>query len=150
MPVSPDIIVTKPDSPEVLLAVEVTAGAGGVRVSEAQIRDYMVHQSCPVGILVTPEDTLFFRNPYLGYDADTIQRIAQCRTSELMDGIPDGPVTTEANLLLRVEQWLEDLPAGTRRSWPSSAAEAIESFVLPAVTGGMIRAAGPRWSRTGS
>jgi hypothetical protein len=150
MPVWPDIVVTKPDSPEVVLAVEVNAGAGDMLLGEAQIKDYMAHQSCPVGMLVTPEDALFFRNPYTGYEADTIQRIGACRTSELLGEMPDKTLNTEEYLVLRVERWLEALPTGGRRSWPPSAAEAIESFVLPAVNGGIIRATGPRWRRTGS
>ena len=150
MPVWPDIVVTKPDSPEVLLAIEVKAGAGDVLAAEAQIKDYMVHQSCPVGMLVTPEDTIFFRNPYTGYEADTIQEIGECRTNELMGEMPDKTANAESYLVLCVERWLEDLPTASRQSWPPSASEAIESFVLPAVTGGIIRAAGPRWRRTGS
>ena len=150
MPVWPDIVVTKPDSPEVLLAVEVKVGAGGVLVAEAQIKDYMVHQSCPVGMLVTPEDTLFFRNPYTGYESETIQKIGECRTNELVGALPDKALITESYLVPLVEQWLENLPACGHRSWPPFAAEAIESFVLPAATGGIIRAAGPRWRRTGS
>jgi hypothetical protein len=146
----PDIVVTKLDSPEVLLAVEVKAGIGRLHIAESQIKDYMVHQSCPVGVVVTPEDTLFFRNPYTGYEADTIQRIGECRTNELLGEMPDKTLNTEAYLVLRVEQWLENLPTSGRRSWPPFAAEAIESFVLPAVNGGIIRATGPRWRRTGS
>ncbi len=146
----PDIVVTKPDSPEVLLAVEVKNGAGDVLVAETRIKDYMVHQSCPVGMLVTAEDTSFFRNPYTGYEAETIQKIAECRTNELLGGMPDKAAITESYLALRVEQWLESLPASGRRVWPPSVAEAIESLVLPSVAGGIIRATGPRWRRTGS
>jgi hypothetical protein len=150
MPGGPDIVVTKPESPEVLLAVEVKAGIAGVHVAEAQIKHYMVHQSCPVGMLVTVEDTSFFRNPYSGYEAETIQKIAECRTNELLGGMPDKAALTESYLALRVEQWLESLPASGRRAWPPSVAEVIESLVLPSVTGGIIRATGPQWRRTGS
>ncbi len=59
MAVWPHVVVTKSDSPEILLAVEVKAGVGAARDAEAQIRAYLVHQSCPVGMLVTPEDTVF-------------------------------------------------------------------------------------------
>ena len=150
MPVGPDIVVTKYDSPEILLAVEVKAGATVAQDAEAQIKKYLIHRSCPGGMLVTPEDTLFFRNLYSGYESDTIQRIGQCRTDELLAAMPDAAQVTESYLVQRVEQWLEDLPSHNRRSWPPSALEAIESYVLPLVRGGVIRAAGPRWRRTGS
>jgi hypothetical protein len=149
MPDWPDIVVTKPDSPEVLLAIAVKDGVDDLLVAETQIRSYMVHQSCPVGMLVTPEDTLFFRNAYTGYEADSIQKVAECRTDELL-GARQQAVNVESYLVLQVEQWLEGLPTGGRRSWPASALEAIESLILPAVAGGIIRAAGPRWRRTGS
>jgi len=149
MPVWPEIVVTKPDSPEVLFAVEVKAGSGDLAVAETQLKDYMVRQSCPVGMLVAPEDTLFFRNLYTGYEADTVRKVAACRTDELLGDMGQA-VNVESYLVLRVEQWLEKLPDGGRRSWPPSAQEVIESLVLPAVAGGTIRATGPRWRRTGS
>jgi|HubBroStandDraft_1064217.scaffolds.fasta_scaffold77270_1 hypothetical protein len=150
MPVGPDIVVTKADSPEILLAVEVKAAADGRHDAEAQIKKYLVHRGCPGGMLVTPEDALFFRNLYVGYESDSIERIGHCRTSELLDAMPDAALVTESYLVRRVEQWLEDLPSGSRRSWPPSALEAIETYVLPLVRSGIVRAAGPRWRRTGS
>ena len=56
---------------------------------------------------------------------------------------------SESYLLRLVEQWLESLRVGTRRAWPLSAEEAIETCVIPAVLGGIVRATGPRWRRTG-
>ncbi|MDP8982341.1 MAG: hypothetical protein M3O35_17320 [Acidobacteriota bacterium] len=150
MPVWPDIVVTKPDSPEVLLAIEVNADIAGAYAAEAEIKDYMIRQSCPIGMLVTPENTFFFRNRYTGYESETVLKIGQCNTSELLDPRPEKGPLPEAHLVRGIEQWLERLRAGSRRSWPPSAFEAIESYVLPVVTGGVIRAAGPRWRRTGS
>ena len=150
MPVWPDIVVTEPDSPDILLAVQVKAGAAGARDVEAPIKDYMVHQSCPIGMLVTPEDTLFFRNPYTGYEVETIQKIGECRTNELVDTMPEKAPVTEQYLVRRVEEWLESLRDGGPRSWPPSAREAIESYVAPVAMSGVVRATGPRWRRTGS
>jgi hypothetical protein len=85
MPVWPDIVVTNPDSDEVFLAVQVKAGGAGAHLAEWQIKDYMVHQSCPIGMLVTPEDSLFFSESLHGYEPETIQNIGECRTSDLLD-----------------------------------------------------------------
>jgi hypothetical protein len=147
MSVWPDIVVTKPDSPEVLFAVEVKAGAAASEAAEQQIKDYMVRQSCPIGMLVTAGCALFFRNPFTGYERETIHKIGECRTSELVDA---KTWRTEQDLVRRVEEWLEALHAGDHRLWPTSAREAIESWVLPVVMSGVIRATGPRWRRTGS
>jgi hypothetical protein len=146
----PDIVVMKSDSPEVLLAVEVKAGAIRSRDAEEELKAYMVRQSCPIGMLVTPEGTSFFRNRYTSYDPEAVQKIAECQTAELLDGIPDKASVTEEYLESRLERWLEDLREGGSRSSPPGVEEAIESLVLPALLSGVVRATGPRWRRTGS
>lgn len=146
----PDIVVGKPDSSEVLLAVEVKAGAArAVAAASASLKAYMVDQSCPAGMFVTPEEVFFFRNPYTGYDPDTIELIGNCRTSELLTAI-SGRAISESMLVQLVEHWLENLGARGNQSWPASAKEAIESYILPAVIDGVVRATGPRLRRTGS
>ena len=146
----PDIVITRADSPEVLLAVEVKAAGTDAETAEPQIKDYMVHQSCPLGMIVTPRETIFFRNRYTGYGPEAIQRIGECRTSELIEGMPEKPGLSEPDLIRRVDQWLESLQSGNRRSWPGSVQDAMESYVLPAVVSGVARATGPRWRRTGT
>jgi hypothetical protein len=42
MQYGPDIVVTKPDSPEILLAVEVTAGASDVQAAETGLKTSMI------------------------------------------------------------------------------------------------------------
>lgn len=148
MLVRPDIIIGKPDTSEVLLAVEVKAGAVSSEAAEAALKAYMVRQSCPAGMFVTPEEVLFFRNRYTGYDVETIQPIGSCRTSDLLDTIP-GRTISERALVQAVEQWIESLETRRDHPWPSTATEAIESCVLPAVIEGVVRATGPRLRRTG-
>jgi hypothetical protein len=103
----PDIVITRADSPEVLLAVEAKAGGADAEAAEAQIKDYMVHQSCPLGMIVTLRDTIFFRNRYTGYGPEAIQRIGECRTSELIEGVKEKPALSEADLIRLVDQWLD-------------------------------------------
>jgi hypothetical protein len=101
-------------------------------------------------MLVTFDDTVFFRNRYTGYELDTIQNIGACRTSELLDIAPQKTSIPESDLVRLVEQWLEEVRVARHRSWPPGAAEAIESYVVPAVTEGIVRATGPRLRRTGT
>jgi hypothetical protein len=145
----PDIVVGKPDSSEVLLAVEVKAGTVGATGAEAPLKAYMAQQSCPVGMFVTAEETLFFRNPFIGYQPETIQEIGRCRTTELLKTIP-GKAISESVLVRVVEQWLENLATRGDQSWPPTVREAIESCVVPAVMGGVVRTTGRRLRRTGS
>ena len=150
MPLWPDIVVTRPDSPEVLLAVEVKAVIADVKNAEAQLKAYMAHMSCPVGMLVTREQTRFYRNRFTDYEPQTVEMIGACATSELLGPLPAKSALADSYLERLVEEWLESLRLDARRTWPSSVREAIESNVLPVVMGGIVRAAGPRWRRTGS
>ena len=150
MTLRPDIVVTRPDSPEVLLVVETKAGQVDIKSVEAQLKKYMVHMSCPVGMLVTEPETRFYRNRYTDYEPENIELIGSSTTDELLGRIPTTSIGREPHLESRVEEWLESLRVGHGRTWPSSAREAIESSVLPVVVGGVVRAGGPRWRRTGS
>jgi hypothetical protein len=145
----PDIIVGKPDSPEVLLAIEVRTDAAREEAAEEALREYMVRRNCPAGMLVTAENILFLRNPYTGYESNTIRRIGHCRTVELLGAMLLN-TASESTLVLMVEQWLESLGTNGYHSWPPSAEEAIESCVLPAVIEGSVRSTGPRWRRKAS
>ena len=141
-------MVTRPDSPEVLLVVEVKGNIADQKSTEAALKSYMVHMSCPVGMLVTREHVRFYRNRYTDYAPQTIEMIGECPTSELLGTLPRGTVT-ELDLERRVEEWLESLRVGGDLSWPSAVREAIESSVLPVVSGASVRAGGPRWRRAG-
>jgi hypothetical protein len=136
MPLRPDIVVTRPDSPEILLVVEVKRNVADQKSAEAALKSYMVHMSCPVGMLVTPEQVRFYRNHYTGYEPQTIEMIGECPTGELLGKLPRGAVA-ESDLERPVEEW----------PWPVAVREAIESSVLPLVSAGIVRAGGPRWRR---
>jgi len=131
------------------MAVEVKSGSSKAAAAAASLRTYMVQQSCPAGMFVTPEEILFFRNLYTGYQPETIQQIGSCRTTELLKTIPGGAISEPA-LIEVVEQWLETLDTHVNHAWPPSAREAIESCVVPAVIEGVVRTTGRRLRRTGS
>ena len=128
--------------------VEVKGNVADQKSTEAALKSYMVHMSCPVGMLVTREQARFYRNRYTDYAPQTIEMIGECPTSELLGTLPRGTVT-ELDLERRVEEWLESLRVGGDLSWPSAVREAIESSVLPVVSGAIVRAGGPRWRRAG-
>ena len=148
MPLRPDIVVTRPDSPEILLVVEVRRNTAEQKSSEAALKTYMVRMSCSVGMLVTSEQVRFYRNGYTDYAPQTIEIIGECPTWELLGTTPQE-TWTESDLEREVEEWLESLRTGGEGRWPSAVREAVESSVLPAVSGGTVRAGGPRWRRAG-
>lgn len=145
----PDILVKSPDSPEVLLAVEVKSGAGAAQTAERQLRAYMSRRNCPAGMVVTPEDTFFLRNRFTSLDPESVEQVGKCRTEDLFGAVSAKSSAGEALLVRQVQDWLDDLRISSAR-WPASARDAIEWYVLPAVTGGVVASTGLRFRRTGS
>ncbi|HEX4134792.1 MAG TPA: hypothetical protein VHY84_09305 [Bryobacteraceae bacterium] len=140
----PDVVVGKPESSEVLLAVEVKSVAAQASVDG--LKEYMVRQNCPAGVLVSPETILFLTNRYTEFQPSSIEQTGTCATSELL-GQTAGRRQTESDLVERVVLWLDTLAAAPRSSWPPCARESIETLVLPAVLNGVLRSAGKRLRR---
>jgi len=86
MRLQPDIVVTRSDSPEVLLVVEVKDRIADMDNAEKALRDYMVHMSCPCGMLVTREQTRFYRNAYTDYEPQTVEMIGMCSDAACLRG----------------------------------------------------------------
>ncbi len=79
----PDIIVTSTDSPRVLIAVETKIAQKPTENSIQQLRHYMAKMSCPVGLLVLPEELYIFRNRYTGTDEKNIDEIGHYRLGNI-------------------------------------------------------------------
>jgi hypothetical protein len=141
---TPDIVVGMPESSEVLLAVEVKGVAA--QPSADGLKEYMVRQNCPAGLLVTPETILFLTNRYTEFQPSSIEQTGTCATLELL-GRTAGRRQTESDMVERVVLWLDTLAAAPRRSWPQCARESIETLVLPAVLNGVLRSTGKRLRR---
>jgi hypothetical protein len=145
MPLQPSIVVTSQDSPDVLLVASVQGSAADLTSEETELKVYMARRKCPVGMLVTPERARFYRNNFTDYTTQTVELIGECPTVDLLEA-PEKVV--EPYLEYFVQEWLEGLSEGVRRSWPSAVREAIEFSVIPMVIGCRVRAGGPRWRRT--
>jgi len=140
---SPDIVVVNPQSSEVLLAVEVKGIAA--QASADGLKEYMLRQSCPAGILVNPDTILFLTNQYTAFQPSSIESTGTCSTPELLRTARRRQ--TESDLVERVVLWLDTLATAPRVSWPPSVRESIETLVLPAVLNGVLRSTGKRLRR---
>ena len=84
----PDIIVTSTDSPRVLIAVAALQHNTAMESAAHRLRHYMAKMSCPVGLLVLPEELYIYRNRYTGADEkaiDETSRKAETNSSEYRD-----------------------------------------------------------------
>jgi hypothetical protein len=150
----PDIIVTDPDYLDIALVVEVKLHSRGLDGGEAQLKHYMFGMRCPVGMLITPRVLRIYRDTFSEYSESSIERVGEFDIADLLDaeGIRPAEEAARAAAEFRfasdVQTWLERLAAGSNlAALPPALRAAIEDHVLPALSQGEVRAAGPRWSR---
>jgi hypothetical protein len=150
----PDIIVTSPDSPRVLIAIETKIAQKLSKDAVRQLQHYMVKMSCPLGLLVSPEELYIYRNRYTGSDENAIDEIGHYRLGNAFQGfVGRSPEQSPAKAYLfesYVQRWLEHLPKSDEiERLPADLKEALETHIVPALESGIVRAAGPREIRSG-
>src|SRR5436305_3357344 len=149
----PDILVTSADSPQTLIAVEARLDRKALENAIPRLRHYMVKMSCPVGLLILPDELYIYRNRYTGTEENAIEQIGRYKVEAFQQfvGIAAEHVSKARGRLFEsyVQQWLEHLPKSDdiRRLAPDLK-DALETYVVPALESGVVRAAGPReqWS----
>jgi hypothetical protein len=146
MAFGPDIIVTDPESSDVVLVVEVKTSEGNLGSSERQLKRYMAGMRCPVGILATPKRLRLYRDRYLGTSEDSIARVAEFDTKHVLKfKISEDDRRGEYQFVQRIQAWLEglDSEAGLREL-PDDLRRAAQLYIFPAVSQGVVRARRPR------
>jgi hypothetical protein len=154
MPFSPDIIVTGEDTPGILLAAEAKLSRSGRKEDESQLKTYMLHMRCPIGLLVTPDVIEVFRDTYTAHSEKSVEHVASFaapKTWDIFKVSDHGSI--ELQLALRFEEavksWLEQLgtsPSAYLNESPKETREALTDYILPALTQGVVRSTGPRES----
>lgn len=135
----PDIIVTGPDG--VTLVVEAKTTLPNLEQAEEQLSHYMLGMHCPTGILVTPKRMWVYRDLYAS--PPVVARVGEFDMSGMWkQEPPQGAHEFE----LFVQEWLEHVSHHPTKDLPFSVQEALRNYVLPAVAGGDLRAAHPRYS----
>lgn len=102
----PDVIVRGTDRPQPRLAVGIRTRGDDLDQAARQLRQYMVGEACPLGLLVTPERTRVYQKTYSD-TPDSIRELAVVETPVLLDTrgvLENGPELERA-----VRQWLETL-----------------------------------------
>src|SRR6266511_5492031 len=158
MPFAPNILVVARDATSIALVVDVELRIADLPTTEEQLKRYMVHTRCPVGMLVTPEKLRLYRDTYTGYNEDSIKRVGEFSMSGVLDPHLAFPLRAPGmsagrpfQLEEAVQAWLEGLARESVASTlPSQLREAVEEYIVPALMQGEVRAAGPRWRSNGS
>ncbi|HXY24285.1 MAG TPA: hypothetical protein VEI73_06515 [Candidatus Acidoferrum sp.] len=138
-----DIVVSSADSTDSLLIVETKLSDRDPSNPEAQLKQYMLQLSCPVGLIVTPEKMRIYADRYTSRNSDSIERVGEFAIGHLLQ-FKSG---SEAFFQDAVQHWLENLPqtASPERVNNSELWRALNIYVLPAIEAGKVRAAVPRY-----
>jgi len=160
MPFAPDIVVTTQDTPRLLLIVEAKLASRIRSQDESQLKSYMLQMRCPIGLLVTPDEIVVYRDTYTAHSEESVRRVGTFPSPKSWEvfkaphhGTPGSNTDLEARFEQRVRSWLEHLrssPAEDAGDVPEEAREALVDYVLPAVSQGTVRAGGPRELRVPS
>jgi hypothetical protein len=148
MPFNPDIVVTGNDSHEVLLAVEAKTSERDFRTLAKDIRDYLLRMSCPTGLIVLPQKLYLYRNRYSGFGEDSVEEIGPFHLKDPLwrpkTWFYQRPRWGDS-FEKRVQSWLATIARkGTINDASPELESAFETYLLPALTLGTIRAGGPR------
>jgi hypothetical protein len=129
-----DFLVLAPDLPERRLVVEVKRRGFNRAGAIAQMKSYMLDNNCPVGLLITPEQTWLLRDTYEG--DDSIRETGVYPTATLL-GIADVP-DDDRELGSIVERWLESLTSGSSEGLDEEVRWDVARYVLPAIADGRV------------
>jgi hypothetical protein len=141
MPFEPDILITTPDG--IALAVEAKTTLPNFEHAEEDIKQYMVGMQCPVGLLITPERIWIYRDFYSARSPLSVQRVGEFDAKPLWQ---QAPPPQGAAFQGFVQRWLEDLAGQPIGKLPKELRDALREHVLPALAGGEVRAAHPRYA----
>jgi len=147
MAFEPDIIVTSPESSEIVLVVEARTFVRSLADSERQLKKYMAAVGSPVGLLVTPERLRLYRDQYLPSSEDSITTAAEFDVTKVLPFHPTGDRRVDALAFERdVQSWLEGLSTeSSLRELPPELRRAVELYIVPAVSWGAVRSGHPRF-----
>jgi hypothetical protein len=149
MAFKPDIVVTSDDGVDTSLIVEVTLQQSPQHRIQDQIQRYMSGIRCPLGMVVTPRSIQIYRDRYTSLTPSSIELLGEYPTSGSFTEVESGPDTVSRAYRFEseVQGWLERLASGSVDvdALQPDLRRAIKEHILPALTQGTIRAAGPRY-----
>jgi hypothetical protein len=150
----PDIIVSQEGSPRRRMVIEAKLSLDNLEQAESTLKRYMLGMGVPLGLIVSPKRLAIYRDSFRSFSEDSIQLVGAFDIpGTLFPSSADRPIskdtipTNEQEFAFQrdVQTWLEEI-ASTHaiRDFSLEAREALLEHVLPALLGGVVRAAGPR------
>lgn len=143
MTFTPDVIVTAPDSLAVTLVAEAKRNGADLNETAQPLKQYMLRMGCSVGIIFTPRTLRIYKDRFVGRSEDSIEMVGDFAAKDLFREalVGDAEHSVVESALV---QWLDKLArTGQARVRDLKLKSAIEEYILPAVSGGLVSIAHP-------
>lgn len=146
MPFDPDIVVTGPEAWNIELIAETKLSSSQLDESERQLKAYMASMNIPIGLLVTPNRLRLYSDRYVSPPEDSIALVGEFDVTDLLNFQPFAEDPRSARAFEQIVQnWLESLSTESGRGkLPADLRRAAQSYIVPALEQGAVRAAHPR------
>jgi hypothetical protein len=139
MAFEPDIIITAPDGP--IMVIEAKVAMNDLPRTEEALKLYMVAMQYPFGLLITPEKGWVYRDSYANFSPASVHRVEEFDSSPIWR---ENPPLSPRDFEAFVQRWIEGLPDFPTQSLPPQFKDIVQGYVLPAIAAGEVRAAHPR------
>lgn len=151
----PDILIVDSEDNRPLVVIEAKLRAPDPRSGEEQLKRYMQATRSPVGMLATPEKLWIYADRLRTSAPDSVVNVGEYSLGGIIGGPRPGqrPDVTGPEFAFEaaLQDWIEKLASeGYRQTLPQELRDAVEEYVVPALSSGEVRAAGPRWYRDDS
>lgn len=146
-----DIIVTSPDFSEITLVAETKLAVEDLQEAEFRLKRYMVQVNCPVGLLLTPGKLRIYSDQYISNSSDSVRLVGEFDIPKILSFHSEDPNSGGSEDLFeqRVQEWLQGLATSLEISnYESPLKEALRKYVVPSISGGIVRAGGPHPARS--
>jgi hypothetical protein len=139
MAFQPDILINAPDGRVMVIEAQVTVN--DFSSTQEALKRYMAGMQYPFGLLITPEKGWVYRDDYSSLSPASITQVEEFDSTRIWrQSPPRQGLAFEAF----VQQWIEDLADFPAESLPPQLKDIVQSYVLPAIAAGEVRAAHPR------
>jgi len=139
MAFEPDIIITTPDGR--IMVIEAKVAMNDLPHTEEALKRYMVAMQYPFGLLITPEKGWVYRDSYSSLFPASVRQVEEFDSAPIWrQNPPREPLEFEAF----VQRWIEELGDFPTQSLPPQFKDIVQSYVLPAIANGEVKAAHPR------
>jgi hypothetical protein len=139
MAFQPDILIATPDGR--VMVIEAKVRINDLPGTEEALKGYMVAMQYPFGLLITPEKGWVYRDSYSSNSPASVTQVEEFDSTRMWRQHPPREGQEFESF---VQQWIEDLADFPPASLPPQLKSIVQSYVLPAIANGEVRAAHPR------